>query len=38
MCRCPKKESKNVQRESTVGIASPSDVSPNTTKADESGL
>ena len=33
-----KRESKNVQGESTVGLASPSDVSPNTPKADEANL
>ena len=33
-----KGESKNVQRESMVGVASPSDVSPNTPKADEANL
>jgi hypothetical protein len=33
-----KRESKNVQHESKVEVASPSDVSPNTPKADESGL
>ena len=30
-----KRESKNVQRESMVGVASPADVSPNTPMADE---
>ena len=38
MCRCPKKESKNVQIESMAEVASPSDVSPNTPKADEANL
>jgi uncharacterized protein with PIN domain len=33
-----KSESKNDQRESMVGVASQADVSPNTPKADESGL
>ena len=33
-----KRESKNNQRESTVGVATPSDVSPNTPKADEANL
>ena len=33
-----KGESKNDQRESMVGVASPSDVSPNTPKADEANL
>ena len=33
-----KRESKNDQRESTVGLASPADVSPNTLKADEANL
>jgi hypothetical protein len=33
-----KSESKNEQRESMVGVASPSDVSPNTPKADEANL
>ena len=33
-----KRESKNDQRESMVGVASPSDVSPNTPKADEANL
>jgi hypothetical protein len=33
-----KKESKNIQGESTVGIASPSDISPNTPKADEANV
>ena len=27
-----------IQRESTVGLASPADVSPNTPKADEANL
>ena len=30
-----KRESKNDQRESMVGVASPSDVSPNTPMAEE---
>jgi hypothetical protein len=30
-----KSESRNYQRESMVGVASPSDVSPNTPMADE---
>jgi hypothetical protein len=33
-----KKVSKNDQRESIVGVASPSDVSPNTPRADEANL
>jgi hypothetical protein len=33
-----KGESKNDQRESMVGVASPSDVSPNTPRADEANL
>ena len=33
-----KSESKNDQRESMVGVASPSDVSPNTPRADEANL
>ena len=33
-----KRESKNDQLESMVGVASPSDVSPNTPKADEANL
>ena len=33
-----KRESKNDQRESTVELASPADVSPNTPKADEANL
>jgi hypothetical protein len=33
-----KRESDNYQRESVVGVASQADVSPNTPKADESGL
>ena len=38
MCRCPKRESKNVQSESMAEVASLSDVSPNTPKADEANL
>ena len=33
-----KRESKNDQRGSMVGVASPSDVSPNTPRADEANL
>jgi hypothetical protein len=33
-----KREGENDQRESMVGVASQADVSPNTPKADESGL
>jgi hypothetical protein len=33
-----KSQSKNDQRESMIGVASPSDVSPNTPKADEANL
>ena len=33
-----KRESKHVQRESMIGVTSPSDVSPNTSKVDEANL
>ena len=33
-----KRERKKDQRENMVGVASPSDVSPNTPKADEANL